>query len=81
MVHRLVVVGALCVNVCVWSPGRMVRGLAVALLSLLVAFCGGQWFPFVRVAWSLEGLGFFVVLEVLFLLWGVWGLVFGDSLW
>ena len=81
MVHRLVVVGALCVNECAWSPGRTVRGLAVALLSLLVAFCGGQGFPFVRVAWSLGGLGFFVVLEVLFLLGGVWGLVFGDSLW
>ena len=46
------VAGVLNVNVCVRSPGRMVRGLAVALLSLL-AFCGGQRFPFVRVAWSL----------------------------
>ena len=64
-----------------WSPGWVVRGFPVALLSLLVAFCGGQGFPFVRVAWSLGGLGFFVVLEVLFLLGGVWGLVFGDSLW
>ena len=57
------------------------RRLSVALLSLPIVFCGGQRFPFVRVAWSLGGLGFFVVLEVLFLLGGVWGLVFGDSLW
>ena len=57
------------------------RGLAVVLVFLLVAFCGGQGFPCLRVAWSLGGLGFFVVLEVLFLLGGVWGLVFGDSLW
>ena len=56
-------------------------GLAVALLFLLVVFCGGQRFPFVRLAWSPGGLGFFVVLEVLFLLGGVWGLVFGGSLW
>ena len=54
---------------------------AVALLFLLVVFCGGQRFPFVRVAWSLGGLGFYVVLEVLFKLGGVWGLIFGDSLW
>ena len=82
MVHRLVVVGSLCVNVCVWSSEWVVLELAaVALLFLLVVFCGGQRFPFVRVAWSLGGLGFFVVLEVLFLLGGVWGLVFGDSLW
>ena len=73
MVHRLVVAGALCVNVCVWSPGRVVRGLSVvALLSLLVIFCGSQRCPFLRVAWSLGGLGYFVVLEVLFLL-GVFG--------
>ena len=45
------VTGVLCVNVCVWSPGRVVRGHSVALLSLLVVFCGGQRFPFfVRVA-------------------------------
>ncbi len=80
MVRRLVVVGVLCVNVCMWSPGRVMRGLSVVLLSLLVVFCGGQRLPFVRVAWSSEGLGFFVVLEVLFLLGGVWGLVFGESL-
>ncbi len=43
-------------------------------------FLGGQRFSFVRVAWSLGGLGFFVVLEVLFLLGGVWGLVFDESL-
>ena len=43
------VAGVLYVNVCVWSPGRMVRGLAVALLSLLAFWCG-QRFPFVRVA-------------------------------
>ena len=50
VVHRLVVVGVLCVNLCVWSPGRVVHGLSVAMLSLLVVFCGGQRFPFVRVA-------------------------------
>ena len=44
------VAGVLCVNVRLWSPGRVVRGHSVALLSLLVAFCGGQGFPFVRVA-------------------------------
>ena len=43
-------------------------GLSVALLSLLVVFCGCQRFPFVRVAWSLGGLGFFEGLEVLFYL-------------
>ena len=37
--------------------------LAVVLLFLLVVFCGGQRFPFVRVAWSLGGLGFFMVLD------------------
>ncbi len=55
--------------------------LAVALLSLLVVFCAGQRFPLVCVAWSLGGLGFFGVLEVLYLLGGVWGSVFDDSLW
>jgi hypothetical protein len=70
----------LCVNVCMWSPRRVVRGLSVALLFLLVVFCGGQRFSFVRVAWSLGGLAFFAVLEVLSLLGGVWGLVFDESL-
>ena len=50
----------------------MVRELAVKLLSFSLFFCGGQRFPFVRVAWPLGGLGFFVVLEVLFLLRGVY---------
>ena len=37
--------GALCVNVCVGSPGRVVRGLSVALLSLLVvSLCSGESF-------------------------------------
>ena len=47
------------------------RRLSVALLSLPIVFCGGQRFPFVRVAWSLGGLGFFVVLEVLLLFVGL----------
>ena len=39
MVHRLVVVGSLCVNVCVWSSEWVVLELAaVALLFLLVVF-------------------------------------------
>ena len=59
----------------------VVCGLTVASLSLPVVFCSDPRFPSVLVAWSLEGLGFFVVLEVLFLLGGVWGLVFGDFLW
>ena len=52
------VAGVLYVNVCMWSPGRMVRGLAVARLSVL-ACCGGQRFPFVRLAWSLGRAGLF----------------------
>ena len=70
-----------------WWPHQNVRvvvvvcGLTVASLSLPVVFCSGPRFPSVLVAWSLEGLGFFVVLEVLFLLGDVWGFVFGDSLW
>ncbi len=67
--------------VCVWSSEWMVCGLTVASLSLPVVFCSGPRFSSVLVAWSLEGLGFFVVLEVLFLLGDVWGLVVGDSLW
>ena len=63
---------ALCVNVCVWSPGRVVHGLSVALLSLLVVFCGGQRFPFMRVAWSLGGLGFLWCWRSSFC-WGVFG--------
>ncbi len=54
----------------VCGPGCMVRGLAVALLSLIVAFCGVQVsLCSCYVAWprSLVGLGF-VVLVVLFLL-------------
>ena len=45
------------------------RVLAVALLSLLVAFCGGQWFPFVRVAWS----------PLFFVIWGQLGGFWGCS--
>ena len=78
MVHRLAVVGALCVNVGVRSWEWVVREHSVALLPLLVVFCGGQRFPFLRAAWSPGGLVFFGVLEVLFLLGGVWGLVFGE---
>ena len=44
------VAGVLCGNVCVWSSEWVVLELAVALLFLLVVFCGGQRFPFVRVA-------------------------------
>ncbi len=42
---------------------EVVRWLKVVFVSLLVAFCGGQRFPYLRVAWSLGGLGFFVVLD------------------
>ena len=45
--------GVLCVNVCVWSPGRV---HSVALLSHLFVFL---WFPILRVAWSPGGAGLF----------------------
>ena len=79
MVHRLVVVGALCVNVRVCSSDWVIRGLAVVLLFLLVVFCGGQRFPFGRIAWSLGGLGFLRCWRSSF---GreCWGLVVDESL-
>ena len=38
MVHRFVVVGSLCVNVCVWSSEWVVRGLSVALFCCPFSF-------------------------------------------